>query len=89
MYAKLTKYKAHQKLDFPIAGPFIIIGRKGNAFQLKNIKNSETVLVHPDYIVTGKIKTIVKIPNESTPAPIDQKHRYNLRSRTNESRVES
>ena len=58
VYAKLDKHKAHSKLDFPISGPFVIIGKKGNGFQLNDIANGEVITVHPDLIITGKTRTL-------------------------------
>jgi hypothetical protein len=92
VFAKLDKYLHKQKLDLPITGPFIVMGRKGRALQLKEIATKRTYLVHPDYIVPSATLVLskgvinpVQAESESVEEPppsiMQSCARYNLRPR--------
>ena len=51
VYAKLKKFYKHDKLDYPISGPFRVMKMRGSAFELEHIDSKETFIVHPDYII--------------------------------------
>lgn len=51
VYAKLKKFKPHYKLDFPISGPFTVVQKQGNAYQLQDMTTKKKWLVHPDFII--------------------------------------
>ena len=51
VFAKLNKHFQHRKLNYPISGPFMVEGKKGNAFILKAIHADEKFTVHPDEII--------------------------------------
>ena len=57
-----------QKLDLPITGQFIVMGRKGRALQLKEIATKKLYLVHPDYIVPSATHELNKEVVTSTQA---------------------
>ena len=93
VFAKLKKFKPHQKLDLPISGPFIITGKKGQAFLLHEIKTRRTWIVHPDFIIGNKIGTAdtnvkseegnLGLATNPAPQPVPRSNtsRYNLRPR--------
>lgn len=58
VFANTTKHCSgtRQKLDLPISGPFVVTGRKGKAWQLKEIATNISYSVHPDYIIPSAAK---------------------------------
>ena len=58
--AQYTVYKAHAKLDCPIAGSFVVVAKKGRALKLKHLKSRETCIVHPDVLIKEKTKVTKK-----------------------------
>ena len=88
VYAKLTKHKAHHKLDLPISGPFTVIQSKGRAWELKDINTNDHYVVHPDFILvspTERVEVEIKREEKVTPDTEIEKEieipRYNLRPR--------
>lgn len=72
VFANTTKHCSgpRQKLDLPISGPFVVVGRKGKAWQLKELSSKLTYLVHPDYIIPSTIKNP---PYREVPQNIEEK----------------
>ena len=58
VFAKLTKFKTHRKMDYQISGPYAVTGKKGNAFILRNDKG-DTYVVHPDFIINKPNATLL------------------------------
>ena len=90
VFAKLKKYYVHQKLNYPIDGPFSVTGTEGNSYLLKHDATKKTYKVHPDLIIIRKSHKINDTPithkqtssaeNKSNNNEI-KKHNYNLRER--------
>ena len=57
VWAKLD-HTVRKKLDYPISGPFEVIGKKGTSFYLKKENSSEKYLVHPDRILNNKANVL-------------------------------
>ena len=86
VFAKLSKQLPKGKLDYPIDGPFTVVGTKGNAFVLKNQSSDKEFLVHPDYIVVGRgTKVDLNVSSKEKIEPEIKKNpkgNYNLRPRS-------
>jgi hypothetical protein len=88
VFAKLDKWLHKQKLDLPITGPFIVVGKKGRALKLKQLATNKIYLVHPDYIITSATlssEKVISTENESesqtTSEEVEPQQRYSLRPR--------
>jgi hypothetical protein len=58
VYAKIDKHRRQpkHKLDLPVSGPFIVVNKKGNAWNLKEISTGKSFVVHPDYIIQSALQ---------------------------------
>jgi hypothetical protein len=54
VYAKLDKHVHSQKLDMPIAGPFVVTAKQGNRLTIESPLTKEKYEIHPDSIITGQ-----------------------------------
>lgn len=90
VFAKLAKFKQHNKLDLPISGPFKVVGKQGKAYQLQEITTKKTWKVHPDYIIGNRTGLAEKTEEDEEPDdhPDEasenkaRQQRYNLRPRS-------
>ena len=57
VFAKLIKFRIHRKLDFPVTGPYTVMGKQCNAFKLRNDKG-ENYVVHPNFLINNPNATL-------------------------------
>ena len=86
VYAKLDKQAKRHKLDWPVSGPFVVIGNRGRALKLKDVKTKGIIEVHPDYIIdVCDISLVDKTTHQdqqvAIPPVAQKKLSYNLRPR--------
>ena len=86
VFAKLpVNLSQAKKLDLPISGPFIVVGKRGRAYKLVCETTKTEILVHPDRIISPD-KTVDDLSKTVTGEKISKDnnmpaHKYNLRKR--------
>ena len=80
VWAKIDNNKK-AKLDYPIDGPFVVIGTKGKSFKIKSEFSPEVFTVHPDKLVIGRGNAIPSKDSNPPLSPAIVTKKYNLRDR--------
>ena len=67
VFARIDKHRQQPKtkLDLPVSGPFKVLKKRQQAWQLLEVGSNKTYIVHPDYIVTRPPTAKAKVMDES------------------------